>query len=292
MRDASPQADDGTASKRRWAWAGGILAAVVTAALTAFATGLVDRVINPVPDEETEAYKEYQALVREFCDTFAESVAQPGIDAVIAPGRVFVFPRDDTLRLFESTADAYSATIDPLFDIEPHPALVDQFEKAKEQYQAELDALSGIKDAIAALGPEPTWEEWYAAGSSVVEPGLGTRTTRAFSALAGEECLISVGADDLSPPEDPPACLPDASIALAPRSGPSGTVLTVRGTGFPPDTEIEISDPGRLAVARTDRDGDFEASFMYETPFDGPAEIFARSLGESCQRTALFDVTN
>lgn len=293
MGEASPQTDDGTTRKRRWAWAGGILAAVVTAVLTAFATGLVDRVINPVPPEETEAYQEYQDEVREFCETFDEAFSEvPLIPREIAPGRVYVLPREGSIRHFESTADAYAAAVGPLFDIEPHPALVDEFEQAQAQYQAELDNLVSIKDAVAALGPSPTEADWVGAATGADEPGVGTRTTRAFRALAGEECPLSLAALGIDPPKDPPACLPNASIALAPRSGPSGTRVTVVGTGFPPDTEIQIGDPGPEAAALTDRDGNFEVSFLYETPFDGPATIYASSLGDSCQRSALFDVTN
>jgi hypothetical protein len=54
-------------------------------------------------------------------------------------------------------------------------------------------------------------------------------------------------------------------ITLSPTSGPPGTAVTVSGTGYPANTDIEIILLGPAAETTSDSSGDFT------TTFDGPA---------------------
>jgi len=68
----------------------------------------------------------------------------------------------------------------------------------------------------------------------------------------------------------------DAKITLSPTSGPPGTRVTVTGTDFPADTDIEIILLGPRAETVSDGDGNFAVAITVpETPFIGIQDVLA-----------------
>ena len=63
---------------------------------------------------------------------------------------------------------------------------------------------------------------------------------------------------------------PNPRITLSPTSGPPGTTVTVSGTGFPGNTDIEIILLGPAAETVSDSSGNFTTTFdVPDTPFTG-----------------------
>jgi hypothetical protein len=69
---------------------------------------------------------------------------------------------------------------------------------------------------------------------------------------------------------------PDPKITLSPGSGPPGTTVTVTGTGFPANSDIELWLLGPVAETVSDGSGSFSASFEVPgTPFGGIQDVLA-----------------
>lgn len=65
-------------------------------------------------------------------------------------------------------------------------------------------------------------------------------------------------------------------ITVSPDSGPPGATVTVTGTGFPADTDIEINLLGPAAETVSDGSGSFTATFKVpDTPFAGIHNVIA-----------------
>lgn len=281
---------------RRRAWIGGIAVAVLTAVATALATGVVDDLLNPIPVEDTEEYRKYQAQVRDFCDQFtATQESGPPLNASIGPGRTYVFARDDLIDFVETYVSHNSEPYGRLWEIPPHPALADELDLARTRHEAELEVFDRMLQAVREMPARPTWEDTYRRLQQLTVAGLTANTNRAFTALAGADCPGSLYSDEfIRPPESPPACLDSVGIVLTPASGPAGGSITVTGRGFPPGATIEISmGPGRTETT-ADRDGNFRTRFVIDDffePFPGPEHIRAAARSGFCWTKALFTVT-
>ena len=80
----------------------------------------------------------------------------------------------------------------------------------------------------------------------------------------------------------------NAKITLSPTSGPPGTPVTVTGTGFPADTDIEITLLGPAAETVSDSNGNFTTTFAVpDTPFTGIHDVFVTggAFGDTAQFT-------
>ena len=67
-----------------------------------------------------------------------------------------------------------------------------------------------------------------------------------------------------------------AKITLSPTSGPPGTTVTVSGSGFPANTDVEIILLGPAAETVSDSSGDFTTTFdVPHTPFTGIHDVMA-----------------
>jgi hypothetical protein len=78
-------------------------------------------------------------------------------------------------------------------------------------------------------------------------------------------------------------------ISLSPASGPPGTKVTVSGTGFPHNTDIEIILLGPVAETVSDGDGSFRTTFTVpDTPFTGVHDVLAA--GGAFSDTAQFRI--
>ena len=79
-----------------------------------------------------------------------------------------------------------------------------------------------------------------------------------------------------------------AKITLSPTSGPPGTTVTVSGTGFPGDTDIEITLLGPAGETVSDSNGDFTTTVVVpDTPFTGIHDVFVTGgpFGDTAQFT-------
>jgi hypothetical protein len=102
-------------------------------------------------------------------------------------------------------------------------------------------------------------------------------------------------------PSGPPAngnSLPcsDLSISLSRGSGPSGTEVTVRGSGFPSDEAVEMRfHTETLLPSRTQTDGTFGVDIVVPGTFDVFApiqiEIRATTTPTVCFASAAFELT-
>ena len=80
----------------------------------------------------------------------------------------------------------------------------------------------------------------------------------------------------------------NAKVTLSPTSGPPGTTVTVSGTGFPANTDIEVTLLGPAAKTVSDSNGDFTTTFdVPDTPFTGIHDVFATggAFGDTAQFT-------
>jgi hypothetical protein len=80
----------------------------------------------------------------------------------------------------------------------------------------------------------------------------------------------------------------NARVTLAPTSGPPGATVTVSGTGFPADTDIEITLLGPAAETVSDSNGNFTTTFVVpDTPFTGIHDVFVTggAFGDTAQFT-------
>jgi hypothetical protein len=102
------------------------------------------------------------------------------------------------------------------------------------------------------------------------------------------------------PPENGPneVTLPceDPSVSLSQGTGPSGTEVVVRGSGFPSDEAVEVRfHTEALRPARTSTDGTFEVNIVVPGTFDvfapGQFEIRATTTPTVCFDSAPFQLT-
>jgi hypothetical protein len=89
----------------------------------------------------------------------------------------------------------------------------------------------------------------------------------------------------------------DPTMSLSRGSGPSGTLVVVRGTGFPPDERVELRfHTELLPPARTDNEGSFEDEVVVPGTFDAFAGqqfmISATTKPTICTATAPFALTS
>jgi len=83
----------------------------------------------------------------------------------------------------------------------------------------------------------------------------------------------------------------NANIELSPTSGPFGTVLSVTGTGFSPNSAVSITfDGSQVATTQSDNNGDFDATFTVLSFTTGPKTVEAIQGGNS--DSATFTVTS
>lgn len=107
--------------------------------------------------------------------------------------------------------------------------------------------------------------------------------------------LFQIGVLPPKPPHPQTACR-DPAISLSRGSGPSGTKVTVRGTGFPSDAPVELRyHTETLEPARTDPSGGFSAKVTIPGLMDPFAPIqvtiSATTIREVCQARAVYKLT-
>jgi len=100
-----------------------------------------------------------------------------------------------------------------------------------------------------------------------------------------------------SPSPGHPANCDDPSLSLSTGSGPSGTVVAVRGTGFPGDERVDLRfHTEALVPARTDDEGTFEVDVTVPGTFDAFAptrfELSATTRPTICTSTAPYQLTS
>lgn len=88
----------------------------------------------------------------------------------------------------------------------------------------------------------------------------------------------------------------DPSISLSRGTGPSGTQVVVRGSGFPADEAVDVRfSTEALPPARTDTDGTFKVEVVVPGTFDAFApqqfEIVATTTPTVCFDSAPFQLT-
>lgn len=98
-------------------------------------------------------------------------------------------------------------------------------------------------------------------------------------------------------PDGPVFECQDPSISLSRGSGPSGTHVVVRGSGFPSDEAVEVRfHTEALPPARTDGEGSFEDEVVIPGTFDAFApqqfEISATTKPTVCSDSTPFALTS
>jgi len=152
----------------------------------------------------------------------------------------------------------------------------------------------GLPGGVRLLTPSPV-------PTAVVAP------PRTVVAPPPETTVFDVPPPSPSPlpsPSPPPAPSPSATpaeplaITLDQTSGPNGTVLTVTGTGWAPDSEValEYLDPtgqptGSQTTAIADADGRFTAQLTAQDPNNLPGRHFVRATDGVAVAETGFDAT-
>lgn len=155
--------------------------------------------------------------------------------------------------------------------------------------------------AISGLTPAPS-----ATGSSSPPPSLPTTATTDAVTTTSAAPTTSSAAPTSSAPAAATTSTTASVIGLSPASGPSGTVITVRGHGFPADSLVTVTYAHRDGgtndqTATVDGDGGFTTRITAADP-STPGGLLTRPVDNSgrhavtatdgaSQATAAFDQT-
>ena len=104
------------------------------------------------------------------------------------------------------------------------------------------------------------------------------------------------GGSSDDPTPHPPAACTDATPSLSKGTGPSGTQVTVTGSGFPGDRDVDLRfHTEAMAPAHSDAEGHFKAHVTIPGTFDfaAPAQfdIVATTAGGGCFASRPFQLT-
>ncbi|MGH3743558.1 MAG: hypothetical protein ACRDTP_01700, partial [Mycobacteriales bacterium] len=145
----------------------------------------------------------------------------------------------------------------------------------------------GNADAASISGVTPTSS---VTGSATPPPSrLDTATTQPPTSTSVAATTSSAGPTSSAPAAPTTTAAAAAVISLSPASGPSGTVIAVRGHGFPPDTLVTVAYGHRGGgandqTATVDGQGRFTTRITAADP-STPAGLLTRPVDNSGPHT-------
>jgi DNA-directed RNA polymerase specialized sigma24 family protein len=169
-----------------------------------------------------------------------------------------------------------------------------------------LAVLTGIAVGVAADRLDAPRVDQRTAAADVLprvtappvrSPAPGTIRTRAPEPTPPPRVFEIPSPTPTPPPAPPPPAEP--TLLVEPRSGPNGALLTVRGTGWAPGGQVELSylradgtPTGSVTTASADERGVFQATLPAADPDGTPGRHVVRADDGTSSATAPYDAVD